>query len=143
MRLPLSILAWVILLAPSLHAQAAAHVRRVWTFAEDSVTFSNDFPQGRLNECERTSPLEYRITLSPENTPINPSPWYAFKITSAKAQTIKLRFLVTAKGSVVHPRLSKDGKTWTLLDKAAFQHAPKSREALSTERTVATLQVGP
>ena len=143
MRLSLSILALVILLAPSLHAQAAAHVRRTWSFAEDGVTFSNEFPQGRLNKCERSRPQEYRVTLSPENTPINPSPWYAFKITATKPQTIKLRFLLTAKGSVVHPRLSKDGKTWTLLDKAAFKPAPKSREALSAERAVATVQVGP
>jgi dipeptidyl-peptidase-4 len=152
MKLPFFIRALLPLLAvfasllPQGHAEAAkaaAHIRRAWSFPEDGVTFSNDFSQGRLNECERAGPLEYRVTLSPENTPINPSPWYAFKITSAKPQTIKLRFLLTAKGSVIHPRLSKDGKTWTLLDKAAFEAAPKSREALSAERATATLQVGP
>lgn len=149
MRLPLSILLLLtafISFVPRGHAEAvkaAAHVRRAWSFSEDGVSFSDEFPQGRLNACERAGPLEYRLTLSPENTPINPSPWYAFKITSEKAQTIKLHFLLTAKGGVIHPRLSKDGKTWTLLDKAAFQPAPKSRQALSAERAVATLTVGP
>ena len=51
--------------------------------------------------------------------------------------------MVTAKGSVLRPRLSQDGVTWTLLDKSAFVPTPKSREALSPERATATLEVGP
>ena len=66
MRLPLSIRVVLplfivfILLVPQGHAEvvkAAAHVRRAWTFGDDGVTFSNEFPQGRLNECERAGPL--------------------------------------------------------------------------------------
>src|SRR5690349_21066679 len=72
-------------------ATVALQTKRSWSFADDGITFSNEFSEARLNECERIGPLEYRITISPENVPINPSPWYAFKLTSAKPQTITLR----------------------------------------------------
>jgi dipeptidyl-peptidase-4 len=117
--------------------------KRSWDFAADGITFSNEFSGARLSDCERISPLEYRLTIAPENIPVNPSPWYAFKITSKKAQSITLRFNLTAKGAVLLPRVSKDGKTWTPINKAAFTPAPKSREALQAERAVATLEVGP
>ncbi|WP_395736880.1 DPP IV N-terminal domain-containing protein [Prosthecobacter sp.] len=117
--------------------------KRSWDFTEDGVTFSNEFSGARLSDCERVSPQEYRITIAPENVPVNPSPWYAFKITSKKPQSVTLRFNVTAKGAVITPRLSHDGKTWALIDKAAFTPVPKSREALQPERAVATLKVGP
>lgn len=132
--------------ALQVHADApkiAFQTKRTWKFADDGVTFSNEFSEARLNECERIGPLEYRLTISPENAPINPSPWYAFKVTSAKTQTLKLRFMLTAKGSVLRPRLSKDGKTWTLIDTVAFEATPKSREALVPERAVASIEVGP
>jgi dipeptidyl-peptidase-4 len=123
--------------------EAGLQARRSWSFAEDGVAFSNEFSGARLNECERLGPREYRLTISPENAPINPSPWYAFKITSAQAQKIKLRFIVTAEGGILRPRLSKDGKTWTLLDNAAFAPTPKADQATVPERAVAMLDVGP
>lgn len=134
---------FVILPAHGDVTKVAFQTKRSWSFPEDGVTFSNDFSEARLNECERIGPLEYRLTIAPENAPINPSPWYAFKVTSEKEQALKLRFKVTAKGSVLLPQLSKDGKTWTLLKKEAFTHTPKSREAVAPERATATVHVGP
>jgi cytosolic carboxypeptidase protein 6 len=117
--------------------------KRTWDFAEDGVAFSNQFSEARLSDCQRTAPLEYLLTIAPENAPINPSPWYAFKVTSAKAQTIRLAFRLTAAGSVIRPRLSTDGRTWSLLDQDAFTPAPKSRETLVPDRATARIVVGP
>ena len=124
-------------------AKVSLQTPRSWNFAEDGVTFSNQFPEARLNACERIGPLEYRLTIEPENAPINPSPWYAFKVTSARTQPLKLKFVVTAKGSVLRPRISRDGKTWTLLAAADFLPTPKTREALVPERAIATIETGP
>ncbi len=136
----------IALCAPSGRADTAAvalQTKRSWSFAEDGVTFSNEFSEARLNECERIGPLEYRITISPENAPINPSPWYAFNVTSAKPQSLKLSFVLTAKGSILRPRLSKDGKTWTLIDSASFTPAPKPPEGQLRGPSLATIEVGP
>src|SRR5262249_44307988 len=78
-----------------------------------------------------------------ENEPINPSPWYALKITSAKPQTLKLWFKLTAKGSILRPRLSKDGKAWKLIDTAAFTPPPKPAEGQIPEPAIATVEAGP
>lgn len=111
--------------------------RRTWDFAEAGVKFTNDFSQARLNDCEQIGPAEFKLVISPENVPINPSPWYAFKVSSTRRQTLTLRFILTAAGSVLRPRLSHDGKSWTMLGDSAFSTKPKSREA------VATIEVGP
>ena len=124
-------------------ATVALQTKRSWSFAEDGVMFSNEFSEARLNECERIGPLEYRITISPENAPINPSPWYAFKVTSAKLQKIKLSFVLTAKGSIIRPRLSRDGKTWTLIDSASFTPAPRPPEGKLPGPSLAIVEVGP
>ncbi|QUE49316.1 hypothetical protein KBB96_10575 [Luteolibacter ambystomatis] len=116
---------------------AEKHIRRIWEFEDAGVSFNDDFSQGRLNGCEQAGTDEFKLTLSPENEPINPSPWYAFKVTSATARTLKLHFVLTAEGSVLRPRLSTDGKTWTELPKEGFVSKRDTREAW------ATIQAGP
>jgi len=123
--------------------QAAVQSRRTWSFADDGVTFTNEFSGARLNECERIGPLEYRLTIAPENAPINPSPWYAFQVTSATPQPIKVRFKLTAKGSILRPRLSTDGQNWTLVDRAALTPPPKPAEGQSRDSAMASVDVGP
>lgn len=125
--------------APPVAIQAS----REWTFADDGVTFSNEFSEARLNDCVRIGPLEYRLTISPENTPINPSPWYAFKITAAKPQAVKLWFKLTEQGSILRPHLSKDGKAWTLLGADAFTPRPKRGGGEEPAMAMATIEAGP
>lgn len=122
-------------------AQVASQAVRTWTFAEDGVAFRNDFSGARLNECERLGPREYRVTTSPENAPINPSPWYAFKIEAQQAGTVTLWFHVTEKGSIVRPRLSRDGKTWEAVSREAFTPPPKPPEGQLPADAKAVLQL--
>jgi cytosolic carboxypeptidase protein 6 len=117
--------------------KVALQAKRTWEFPEAGVRFTNEFAQARLNNCEQTGPDTFRLTISPENEPINPSPWYAFKVSSEAPRTLTLQFAVTANGSVLRPRLSRDGKEWTLIDKEAFSPKEKSRDA------VAKIQTGP
>ena len=53
--------------------------RQTFSFAETGVFVSNDFEGARLNAIVRSGDT-YTAQISPENTPINDSPWYAFKI---------------------------------------------------------------
>jgi len=79
-----------------------------------NVTLTADFPTGRMDECKPLGNNEYSITLKPENTPINSSPWYAFKIQAKQATTIKVTMRVKGDKHRYLPKVSLDGKTWKL-----------------------------
>ncbi len=91
-------------------------VRQVFPFEEDGVYFSNDFDGARLNQIEKTGENEYTILITPENAPINMSPWYAFKVWSNKKSEInvRLKYPDFAKHRY-SPQISKDGRKWKLL----------------------------
>jgi len=91
--------------------------RKEWNFEKEGVQFSNNFSGARLNNCTYLQKNAYAVTITPENSPINLSPWYAFKITSSKKQTIEVRFLLTHPGVASRPKISLDGKEWKALDK--------------------------
>lgn len=43
-----------------------------------------------MNRCEQISETEFKVIISPENEPINPSPWYAFKVWSETKRKISV-----------------------------------------------------
>ncbi|MEL6485499.1 MAG: hypothetical protein AAFP96_11725, partial [Bacteroidota bacterium] len=90
-------------------------------FETEKVFFSNDFKGGRLNGILRDGEVAYTALITSENTPINPSPWYAFKVWSDSSKTISVT--LTYQDSVKHryyPKLSRDGANWTNLDSLRY-----------------------
>lgn len=86
------------------------------------IHFSNEFDGARLNGVALTSPNEVTVLITPENTPINSSPWYAFKIWSDTSKKIRLK--ITYSEGVSHryyPKLSLDGKNWAAVDSAYYR----------------------
>lgn len=86
-----------------------------WDFGEISVT--NDFDGGRLNGLIRKNDSTLVGLITSENTPVNDSPWYAFKIASSEER--KLYINLTYQEGVKHryfPKLSMDGLEWKPLD---------------------------
>jgi len=77
-----------------------------------NVLLTADFANGRMDECKSLGNDEYFIKLEPENTPINSSPWYAFKIQAKQATTIKVTMVVKGDKHRYLPKISQDGKTW-------------------------------
>lgn len=82
-----------------------------------SVKFVADFPSARLHDCQEKSG-SYHLYFSPETTPINPSPWYAFKVISDKKKTITVFLNYTYGKHRYWPKLSRDGLRWTTLKPA-------------------------
>lgn len=81
---------------------------------------SNQFEGARLNGMIReVDTLTALIT--PENTPINGSPWYAFKIWSKTTKEIylKLTYLDGYKHRY-YPKLSRDALHWNTLDSSNY-----------------------
>jgi len=90
-----------------------AQPRRTWSFEEDGLHFDNRLPAARLSGVERLDDGGYRLHVAPETHPVNPSPWYGFRIRSDAARVVDLRF------SYAHgyrhrylPKLSRDGRDW-------------------------------
>lgn len=95
-------------------------------FETEKVSFSNDFKGGRLNGILRDGEGAYTALITSENTPINPSPWYAFKVWSDSSKTISVT--LTYQDSVKHryyPKLSRDGANWTNLDSLRYTEYEK------------------
>ena len=82
----------------------------------EDIQFDAEFSNGRLDACERLADNQFSLRVDPENTPINSSPWYAFKVKADKAQSIEIE-LGTSKGRNRYlPKVSADGKNWQDLD---------------------------
>jgi hypothetical protein len=120
----------------------------VFPFDADGVYFSNEFDGARLNNVERTGPNAYTITITPENAPINMSPWYAFQVWSAKPGAIAVKLVYPE--AVRHrytPQLSGDGLQWTPLDAARIAEegqAPVAGGATARPKSITmTLPVEP
>ena len=80
------------------------------------VTLTAKFAAGRMDECKRVVENEFEIILVPENTPINSSPWYAFKVQAEQNTDIKITMRVRGDEHRYPPKISRDGKTWQLQD---------------------------
>ncbi len=88
----------------------------------DGVFMSNDYMGARLNGVARTNDTLISVLITPENLPINPSPWYGFKIWSETEKEIFVK--LTYNENAFHrydPRISRDGQKWEVLDSLKYQ----------------------
>ncbi len=110
---------------------------RTWEFPDDGITFDSQFPAARLSACTQLAPGAYTVVSEPENRPINPSPWFAFRVRADRPRLISIRIdTSTAKLRYV-PKISVDGRRWITLPAEAF--TPGQREDEGTIR----VDVGP
>lgn len=93
-------------------------VHRAYEFAEDGVTFSNQFAGARLSKVERTGQRSYTATIDPENAPINMSPWYAFRVWANASREISVKLVYPDFARHRYdPQISQDGRKWRVLQK--------------------------
>lgn len=81
-----------------------------------NLTFDNDFDGARLNGITQNNDTLYTAIIAAENYPINPSPWYAFKVTSRSPKTIWVHLTYLNAKHRYFPKISRDGKTWQVVD---------------------------
>lgn len=98
----------------------------IYSFDEPKLYFTNNFEGGRLNGIIRSNDSTYTALITSENTPINPSPWYAFKVWSVKERTIDL--VLTYQDGAKHryyPKLSNDGRNWLAINSLSYTEYDK------------------
>ena len=99
----------------------AVQERREWRFDSDGVRFDNRLPAARLSGVERVRNGVYHVSIVPETYPINPSPWYGFRIHSDAPRAVELQFTYPQQFRHRYvPKLSRDGLTWQQVDAQSF-----------------------
>ena len=101
---------------------------------QSGVTADNLFDAARLNDFKETGDNQFEVPVLPENSPINMSPWYAFRLKADGAKTINIT-LTYPEGVGQHrywPKLSTDRENWTAVDSTKFFVANDSLSATMT-----------
>jgi predicted deacylase len=104
-----------------------------WACKFKSVTFDTDFSMGALASCEQLSAHTYKLIIEPENTPINNSAWYAFKVSSTTEQSIDVTLEYKDGKHRYPPKFSYDGERWQLL---AYKKLKKDKDTISARFTL-------
>ncbi len=78
-----------------------------------SVLVEAFFESGHLTRCQFTARGDLEITILPESKPpINPSPWYSFRLNPKKAGNLKLKLRFVDGYARYWPKISHDGHQW-------------------------------
>lgn len=85
------------------------------------LRIESDFPMANISRCTKTGDTEYSLTLEPEQIPINPSAWYAFRLVSTHEQWVTVVLQYEVHKHRYPPRISRDRDTWSLLDPAQYR----------------------
>lgn len=94
------------------------------------------FDGGNLHACRFDAPGSVTVELRPEDRPINPSPWYALRLSSAEgAGALRMTLDFGDFDARYWPKTSSDGRRWTAL--------PESRVSRSDAGNALTLHLVP
>lgn len=115
--------------------------RRTIGFLGADVWISNELEGGRVSDAWLEGAGDgdslFVVRIRPENTPINPSPWYAFKVWSGAERTIRLRLSYEDGRHRYWPVTRRADEPWAPMDPAAVQ-----TDTVADEATL-RLRVGP
>lgn len=92
----------------------------IWSLSNETF-FSNDFDGARLNGIAEHGNDHYTIWITAENTPINVSPWYAFKVWTKNPREITVKLSYQDSRSRYYPKISTDGLNFKKLDSTQFK----------------------
>jgi len=81
-----------------------------------AIHADNMFDGARMNDFKKISDDKYEILVKPENTPINNSAWYAFRIWSDTISKVFLKIRYVNGTHRYSPKYSFDRKKWTAFD---------------------------
>lgn len=97
------------------------HHKRTIGVSSTGVWTSNEFIGGRMNDFYHVEDNLYRVMIRPENTPINWSSWFSFKVWSEQEQSIEIELAYEDGYHRYHPVMSNDSYNWVELD-TLFQY---------------------
>ena len=108
----------------------------------NGVYCSNNFDGARLSGVAFTGDTLITVLVTPENVPVNSSPWYAFKIWSESQREILVRLVYNdGTNHRYHPKVSRNGSDWNDLDSARLTPVTRVDENKRNRTVGATLHL--
>lgn len=95
--------------------------KRVYTVMGDGVSADNMFDAARMNDFKRIGENHYEVLINPENSPINMSPWFAFRIYAEEEKEVKVTLNYGEGRHRYWPKLSSDRESWEFMDSTRFE----------------------
>ena len=78
-----------------------------------SALIDANFPAGNFYQCSFLDASTVAMEIRPEDAPpINPSPWYAFRVTPKEAGEITVQLNFSSGYPRYWPKVSEDGESW-------------------------------
>jgi hypothetical protein len=97
-------------------AGCARHQEQTYCLSE-SFLVDKHFEGGAFSRCQFLSPTHVELSIAPEDSPpINPSPWYAFRVSPLAQGELTVRLKIDHGQSRYWPKISSDGRTWKRID---------------------------
>ena len=112
--------------------EIAPQEKRSYSLTNEGVTADNLFDGARMNNFTSIGKNHYQVEISPENTPINPSAWYAFRIYSEDEKTVNITLKYGFGRHRYWPKISTDRENWTAIDSTTFTVAEDRKSATMT-----------
>ena len=114
--------------------------KKTYGFEDIGVFVSNEFDGARLNGCRVVNNSTIEATISPENTPINESAYYAMQIWSKEAKELTVILNYTEHQHRYVPKISKNRSDWMELDSTQFEILDEGKQCsirlrVSSEKT--------
>ncbi len=114
--------------------------RKVFAFEKEGVFFSNNFASARLNQLTTIDDSTFNITIEAENRPINPSPWFAFKVWGANLKNVYINLNYPTAKHRYKPKFSTDGVVWESIENVSLNNE-KNRASFKLQLKTDTLTV--
>lgn len=96
----------------------------------NGVYATNKFRAARLNNFIQENDTLYTAIIEPENTPINGSPWFAFKIWADVSDTINVKLQYTYSKHRYVPKLSTNGYDWVPIPQDKLHFVDSARNLI-------------
>ncbi len=96
-------------------------VKKTYKIVEDGVQADNLFDAARMNDFKRIAKDHYEVLINPENSPINMSPWFAFRMSAEEEKAVKVTLNYGEGKHRYWPKLSSDRKNWVFMDSTYFE----------------------
>ena len=108
--------------------------KKRYVVMQDGVSADNLFDAARMNNFSRIGNNHYEVEVNAENSPINMSPWYAFRIYAEDEKTVQvtLKYQDSIGRHRYWPKLSPDRENWQAIDSSLFVVADDSLTATMT-----------
>jgi hypothetical protein len=101
--------------------------KREYRFNQGKILFNNKFAGARMNLVTQINDSTFNLAIEPENSPINPSPWYAFKVWSATAKNLYINLIYSQTIHRYNPKVYQGNLEWK--DLGEVKLSPNKKKA--------------